>query len=94
MLRERASGSVVALAAARVPASVPFPVIDVAPGAEACVFGCACVCVKVCVCLSMVRSETIRAASFVLSPVSVGVQNLTLLPSTPGCFQKKCAVIF
>ena len=72
---ERASGSVVALAVARLPASVRprDRNASVAPGAEACVCGCACVCVKVCVCFSMTRSETIRAASSALSPVSVCV---------------------
>ena len=37
----------------------------------------------------MALSETTRAVSFALNPVSVGVQNLTCLLRVPGCFQKK-----
>ena len=73
-ISERASGSVVALAAARLPASVRSPVIatlvshrvlrPMCVGVRACVWRC--------VCLSMVRFETTQTASSVLSPVSMG----------------------
>ena len=72
-LANEPAGSVVALAVARLPASVRSPVIAtlvlhrvLRP-----------VCVEVCVCLSMACSETTRTVSSVLSPVSVGVQNFT-----------------
>ena len=65
----------VALAVARLSASVRSPVIATLVSHRVLrpVCGCAYVCVEVCVCLDMARSETIRAVSSVLSPVNVGV---------------------
>ena len=74
---ERASGSVVALAAERLPASVRSPVIATLVSQGLCVWAGVRVCGGVRVSQCMVRFESIWAASSVLSPVSVGVQNLT-----------------
>jgi len=71
--RERASGSVVALAFARLPARVRSLVILTLVSHRVLrpVCGCACVC------LSMSRFETTRTDSSALRPVSMGAQNFT-----------------
>ena len=57
-----------------------------APGYRGCVCaGCVCVCSGV----RMARSETTRAASSTLSPVSVGAQKSYMTPKCSWCFKKK-----
>ena len=60
-----------------------------APGCRDCVCAGVCACVWVCVSLGMARSETTRAASSALSPVSVGVQKSYMTPQCSWVLSKK-----